>query len=101
MKVVCDTSPVNYLVLIDEIHVLPRLFEHVILPSGVLAELQHPSTPPRVFSWARNMPPWVTVVSPEGLLEDMGLGRGEAEAIAVASQRATDFSTRPSASLPP
>jgi hypothetical protein len=46
MIVVCDTSPVNYLVLIDEIDLLPQLFTTVVLPAGVLAELQHPRTPP-------------------------------------------------------
>lgn len=48
MIVVCDTSPVNYLVLIDGIDLLPQLFTTVVLPAGVLAELQHPRTPPRV-----------------------------------------------------
>ena len=47
MIVVCDTSPVNYLVLIGEIDLLPQLFTTVVLPAGVLAELQHPRTPPR------------------------------------------------------
>jgi predicted nucleic acid-binding protein len=90
MIVVCDTSPVNYLVLIDEIDLLPQLFTTVVLPAGVLAELQHPRTPSRVASWARELPPWVRVISPEGAVGDVGLGRGEAEAIAVATQIAAD-----------
>jgi len=49
MIVVCDTSPVNYLVLIDEIDLLPQLFTAVVLPAAVLAELQQPRTPPRVL----------------------------------------------------
>ena len=90
MIVACDTSPVSYLVLIDEIDLLPQLFTTVVLPAGVLAELQHPRTPPRVASWARELPPWVRVISPEGPVGDVGLGRGEAEAIAVATQIAAD-----------
>jgi predicted nucleic acid-binding protein len=90
MIVVCDTSPVNYLVLIDEIDLLPQLFTTVVPPAAVLAELQHPMTPPRVASWARELPPWVRVISPEGPVGDVGLGRGEAEAIAVATQIAAD-----------
>ena len=90
MIVVCDTSPVNYLVLIDEIDLLPQLFTAVVLPAAVLAELQHPRTPPRVASWARELPPWVRVISPEVPVGDVGLGRGEAEAIAVATQIAAD-----------
>jgi len=46
MIVVCDTSPLNYLVLIGEIELLPRLFAEVILTPGFLAELQHPMTCP-------------------------------------------------------
>jgi len=91
MIVVCDTSPVNYLVLIDEIDLLPQLFMTVVLPAAVLAELQHPRTPPRVASWARELPPWVRVISPAGPVGDVGLGRGEAEAIAVATQIAADI----------
>ena len=90
MIVVCDTSPVNYLVLIDEIDLLPQLFTTAVLPAGVLAELQHPRTPPRVASWARQLPPWVRVISPKRSVEDVGLGRGEAEAIAIAMQVAAD-----------
>ncbi|MFM7519140.1 MAG: DUF3368 domain-containing protein [Planctomycetota bacterium] len=90
MIVVCDTSPVNYLVLIDEIDLLPQLFATVVLPAGVLAELQHPRTPPRVASWARELPPWVRVISPAGGVEEVGLGRGEAEAITIATQVAAD-----------
>jgi len=90
MIVVCDTSPVNYLVLIDEIDLLPQLFTTVVLPAAVLAELHHARTPQRVASWARELPPWVRVISPEGPVGDVGLGRGEAEAIAVATQIAAD-----------
>jgi len=90
MIVACDTSPVSYLVLIDEIDLLPQLFTTVVLPAGVLADLQHPRTPPRVASCARELPPWVRVISPEGPVGDVGLGRGEAEAIAVATQIAAD-----------
>ena len=90
MIVVCDTSPVNYLVLIGEIDLLPQLFTTAVLPAGVLAELQHPRTPPRVASWARQLPPWVRVISPKRSVEDVGLGRGEAEAIAIAMQVAAD-----------
>jgi predicted nucleic acid-binding protein len=90
MIVVCDTSPVNYLVLINEIDLLPQLFTIVVLPAAVLTELQHPRTPPRVASWARDLPPWVRVISPDGPVENVGLGRGEAEAIAIATQVAAD-----------
>lgn len=86
MIVVCDTSPLNYLVLIGEVDLLPRLFAEVILTPGVLAELQHQRTPAGVAAWARDLPPWARVVSPERPIVTLGLGRGEAEAIEVACQ---------------
>jgi predicted nucleic acid-binding protein len=38
MIVIADTSPINYLVLIDEIDVLPRLFNIVTIPHAVFEE---------------------------------------------------------------
>ena len=37
--VVADTGPINYLVLIGRVDILPVLFEHVILPAAVRNEL--------------------------------------------------------------
>jgi predicted nucleic acid-binding protein len=44
MVVVADTSPINYLILIDQIEILPRLYAGVIIPSAILEELKHPMT---------------------------------------------------------
>jgi len=46
--VVADTGPINYLVLIGSIDVLGALFEKVILPSTVQAELMDPGAPQSV-----------------------------------------------------
>ena len=45
MFIVADTSPLNYLVLIREIELLPSLFGQVIVPHAVLAELHAAGTP--------------------------------------------------------
>jgi predicted nucleic acid-binding protein len=37
--VVADTGPLNYLVLIDAIELLPKLFETVFTPESVTGEL--------------------------------------------------------------
>lgn len=81
MIVVCDTSPLNYLVLIGEIDLLPRLFAEVILTPGVLAELQYPRTPAEVAAWARDLPPWVRVVPPERPIATLGLLAAEAKIV--------------------
>lgn len=60
-----DASPVHYLVLINAVGVLPKLFSKVIIPEHVIAtELQSPRTPPLVRAWVSNLPPWVEVRKP-------------------------------------
>ncbi len=41
MIIVSDTSPLNYLILINYEDVLPTLFGQIIIPLAVLNELQH------------------------------------------------------------
>ena len=40
MIVVADTSPINYLVLIEEIDVLTKMYGTVVIPRMVCEELQ-------------------------------------------------------------
>ena len=40
MIVIADTSPLNYLILIGEAHILPALFNRVVIPKAVHLELQ-------------------------------------------------------------
>ena len=39
MIVIADTSPINYLILIGEIDVLPALYGQVLIPPSVREEL--------------------------------------------------------------
>jgi len=50
--VVADTSPLVYLILIESIEILPQLFESVIIPDAVRAELCHRLAPEPVRIWA-------------------------------------------------
>lgn len=59
--VVADTGPLHYLVLIEQISLLPALFEQVSVPSVVHAELTHRQAPAVVREWAANPPPWLAV----------------------------------------
>ncbi len=54
MVVVADTSPINYLVLIEQIDLLIRLYTRILI--AVLEELNHPLAPNPVRDWARNPP---------------------------------------------
>jgi predicted nucleic acid-binding protein len=62
--VVSDTSPLHYLILCGLDAVLARLFERVIIPPTVFAELQHPNTPAPVQEWMQSLPNWVAVQKP-------------------------------------
>jgi len=86
--VIADTGPINYLVLIEHVDLLPALFEKVILPSAVQAELTDPDTPPSVRNWIADPPSWLEVrETPSrqfGQAPVEGLDEGEAAAITLA-----------------
>jgi predicted nucleic acid-binding protein len=50
--VVADTGPLNYLVLIGAIELLPKLFEKVFTPEAVTAELLNQDALAIVRAWA-------------------------------------------------
>jgi predicted nucleic acid-binding protein len=56
MVVIADTSPINYLVLIGEIRILPLLYRRVLIPAAVIIELRNPGAPKPVNEWAANPP---------------------------------------------
>ena len=65
MVIVADTSPINYLVLIDHIGILPRLYTRVLIPPAVFDELTHPAAPSPVREWTERHPIWLEVISPK------------------------------------
>jgi predicted nucleic acid-binding protein len=92
MIVVADTSPLNYLVLIDEVELLFALYDSVLIPVEVHRELQHPKTPPAVRAWASSLPPWCQVRGlssvPDAALNE--LEAGERDAIQLALEMGID-----------
>jgi predicted nucleic acid-binding protein len=86
MVVVADTSPINYLVLIEQIDLLARLYTRILIPPAVLAELKHPLAPTAVRDWASKAPRWLEILSPKDSLILAQLDLGESEAIALATE---------------
>lgn len=90
MIVVSDTSPLNYLILVDAIDVLPRLYHEVYVPRQVIAELEHPGAPAAVRRWVQCLPEWAQVRDPthidETLRQNRKLDQGEIHAIALAQE---------------
>ena len=87
MIVIADTSPLHYLILIQVEDVLPRLFQRVLIPDEVYAELRHPGAPAAVRQWIAEPPPWLEIQSaataPDAIAD---LDAGEAAAIRLAEQ---------------
>ena len=85
MIVIADTSPINYLILIGAIDVLPALYQKIVVPTAVYQELQSVETPAEVRAWTANSPEWFVVQSVTILLDDAlkNLDEGEKQAIAL------------------
>lgn len=93
MIVVADTSPLNYLIQIDCIDLLPSIYGRIILPVGVAEELSHPKAPDKVRAWLAACPEWLekrsAAGSPDPQLEY--LGKGEKEAIQISAEINADL----------
>jgi predicted nucleic acid-binding protein len=87
--VVADTSPLNYLVLVDAVGILPELYGRVTVPQRVLNELADENAPKKVARRASAHPAWVEV-QPVRLSEDptlTALDDGEHAAILLAEKQ--------------
>ena len=84
MIIVSDTTPLNYLILIDQAHVLHELYDSVIVPQSVFDEMQRAETPAEVRAWVAARPQWLEVRPVQATDPSLKLGAGEREAIALA-----------------
>nr|MDQ3013252.1 DUF3368 domain-containing protein [Acidobacteriota bacterium] len=84
--IVSDTSPLHYLALIGEVHVLPGLYGRVIIPQKVFDELNQPGTPDAVKAFAASLPAWLEIRAISAPIAPTlaHLDRGEQEAITLA-----------------
>ena len=85
--VVADSSPLNYLVWIEQVEILPALFERIFVPEVVQNELRHSEAPESVRRWIAAPPSWLEVVPEEHESGDPDLLRlddGERAAILLA-----------------
>ena len=86
MKVVTNTSPIIFLRKVDALDLLVSLFEEIVAPEGVVAELGRVELPSFVQ---------VETLSKKGqayVRETLGqLHRGELEALALAREEQADF----------
>jgi predicted nucleic acid-binding protein len=86
MIVVSDTSPINYLVLIELHDLLPKLLGRVLIPDAVDRELRSSGAPEAIKRFLSDPPDWLEVrSSPEAGPAVRHLDAGEREAISALS----------------
>ena len=90
MIVVSDTSPLNYLIQIECVHVLPALYTQVVIPRMVYTELRAPRSRPEVATWVSQPLAWLQIMDPATPWEPLDLDAGEAAAIALARELGAD-----------
>jgi predicted nucleic acid-binding protein len=93
MIVVADTAPLNYLIQIDCDDLLPKLYERIVVPAGVMQELADAAAPASVRRWLAHVPIWIDVrlsaAPPDPQLADLDLG--ERQAIQLAEEQHADL----------
>jgi predicted nucleic acid-binding protein len=93
MIVVADTGPLNYLIQVDCDDLLPKLYKRILVPAGVMQELDHAAAPASVRAWLAHIPSWMDVCPIAGTpdLELADLDLGEREAIQLAEEQHADL----------
>lgn len=97
MIVIADAGPLRYLIVIEQVHLLPLLYGSIVVPPGVVHELTRESTSDAARAWMGRLPDWVTVQAPQKTVRDLLsadgpslLGLGELEAMALAEELSAD-----------
>lgn len=82
--IVSDNSPLNLLIRVGQTHILPVLFNQVLVPPQVASEMRHPKAPDAVRTFISQPPSWLVVQNPTHLLSFPELDPGEVAAISLA-----------------
>jgi len=87
MIAVSNTTPLRYLIAIEQDHLLGQLFERVLVPPAVRAELTDARTPEKVRKRVLSLPEWFELRAPQltsSAPHLSSLHQGEREAILLA-----------------
>jgi predicted nucleic acid-binding protein len=91
MIVVSDTSPINYLILIELQDLLPKLFDRILIPDAVDRELRSDAAPDLIKRFLADAPSWLEVrPSPQMDPALPQLDSGELQVIALALSTKAD-----------
>lgn len=87
MIVVRNASPLNDLVLVDAVDVLPKLFGGVLIPEADVRELERAEAPDPVRRWIAAPPPWPEIAVPRAIDLGISFAEGERDAHCLAEER--------------
>jgi predicted nucleic acid-binding protein len=93
MNAVSNTTPLRYLIAIEQEHLLGKLFEKVFVPAAVHEEFTESKTPENVRRFVLSLPGWFevrTVQESHATAFPVTLHRGEREAILLAETLRAD-----------
>jgi predicted nucleic acid-binding protein len=93
MKAVANTTPLRYLIAIQQEHLLEQIFEKVFIPGAVQEELTDTRTPETVRRYVLSLPAWLevrTVQETQTTTFPVTLHRGERQAILLAEALRAD-----------
>jgi predicted nucleic acid-binding protein len=93
MIVISDTSPILYLVLIDQIELLPQLYQRILVPETVRDEMIDAGAPLILRQWILAAPHWLEVCTVQSSNQPAleRLDPGEKAAIELAQQINADL----------
>lgn len=91
MLVVADATPLNALIRLGLSEILATLFEQVVIPRAVAAELSHANAPEAVREWINAPPAWLSIRKPVKVDPTLVSGAGEREAICLALELKADL----------
>lgn len=93
MIVVSDTSPILYLLLIEQLELLPLLYQRVLIPEAVCDEMLATGAPVALQQWVSTPPDWLEIRQVQFLASPilMQLDLGERAAILLAQQVNADL----------
>jgi predicted nucleic acid-binding protein len=92
VRAVSDTSPLSYLIRIEQTPLIPELFSSVSVPEEVRAELASERAPSTIRQWIAQPSPWLAI-EPNPSRTDAALDRlhaGERAAILLAEDLHAD-----------
>jgi predicted nucleic acid-binding protein len=90
MIIVADTSPLCYLLLIQQIEVLPKIFGEVFIPRQVAEELAAAELYPDLVAWIEFPPAWLKIIPAQRIDPTLTVDPGEAAAISLAVELSAD-----------